>query len=271
MQILRIAYAKIFISRVLSRCVYIHTYIYSLYFTRCKIQRAAAYNFFRCFAYISRHDRKSIFEEKKNGRRSAKKEGKAIIDLQKSAQREKMKVVLGKRGGEATKRRRLWHSRATARVSSEKTGQNSALCATINVNPERSSERRSLFVRSPRINPNSRLPPCVLHSNPPLLNGGTIHCALGTTSRFNCCAASRLAFSKLFGNLGPSILHIRIWRLARAKGREECSAITRRPRILRVLEGTIERLFERKKGEEEGREKVFGERKGPFFSFLRLS
>lgn len=28
MQILRIAYAKIFISRVLSRCVYIHTYIY---------------------------------------------------------------------------------------------------------------------------------------------------------------------------------------------------------------------------------------------------
>lgn len=102
-----------------------------------------------------------------------------------------MKVVLGKRGGEATKRRRLWHSRATARVSSEKTGQNSALCATINVNPERSSERRSLFVRSPRINPNSRLPPCVLHSNPSLLNGGTIHCALGTTSRFNC--APRLA------------------------------------------------------------------------------
>lgn len=182
-----------------------------------------------------------------------------------------MKVVLGRRGGEATKRRRLWHSRVTARVSSEKTGQNSALCATINVNPERSSKRRSLFVRSPRINPNSRLPPCVLHSNPSLLNGGTIHCALGTTSRFNCCAASRLAFSKLFGNLGPSILHIRIWRLARAKGREECSAITRRPRILRVLEGTIERLFERKKGEEEGREKVFGERKGPFFSFLRLS
>lgn len=86
-----------------------------------------------------------------------------------------MKVVLGKRGGEATKRRRLWHSRATARVSSEKTGQNSALCATINVNPERSSERRSLFVRSPRINPNSRLPPCVLHSNSSLLNGGTIH------------------------------------------------------------------------------------------------
>lgn len=27
-----------------------------------------------------------------------------------------MKVVLGRRGGEATKRRRLWHSRATARV-----------------------------------------------------------------------------------------------------------------------------------------------------------
>lgn len=81
-----------------------------------------------------------------------------------------MKVVLGKRGGEATKRRRLWHSRATARVSSEKTGQNSALCATINVNPERSSERRSLFVRSPRINPNSRLPPCVCSIQTPLFS-----------------------------------------------------------------------------------------------------
>lgn len=146
--------------------------------------------------------------------------------------------------------------------------QNSALCRTINVNPERSSERRS-FVQPPRINPNSRLPPCVLHSNShpsSLLNGGIIHCTRNVVSfQLLRRASPRLAFSKLFRNLGPSILHIRIRRLARAKGRKSAAWLLNGRPLDRVLEGTIERVFERKKGEK--RESLAREEGSFFFLF----
>ena len=153
-----------------------------------------------------------------------------------------------------------------------KTGQNragAALCATINVNPERSSERCS-FVHSPRINPNSRLcgasfkpppPPSPLSSPQQRYNSSWRRrlvsiVASRLASRFPNCLESWEAERFAYSNLG-------VWHARREGGGVQRDYST--AALCRWIASSRAQSSASWSGKKErGREKVSGEKKGPF-------